>query len=162
METFFDKIMPSTGKDISSMLMSPGASKHDVIRFDKLLKGANGDGIHIVSEPKSSRGPEKTFSRITIEALNKIETIQATTQNHIGRVMETMNDQQTFGFSKKHIMKLNNREAIEKLHEAMHSQATKLLEAQVHMNLYSVTVTIANRVANTINEGIKTLYRQQG
>ena len=162
MEIFFDKVMPSTGKDNSSMLMSPGAGKQDVIRFDKLLKGAEGDGINIVSEPKNSREPGETFSPISIETFNKIEMIQATTQNHIGRVMEIMNDRQTFGFPKKHIMKLNNSEAIEKLHEAMHSQAMKLLEAQVHMNLYSVTVAIANKAANNINEGIKTLYRQQG
>jgi hypothetical protein len=161
MESFFSEIM-LPGNDVSSMLMSPGLNKQDVIRFDQLMQAGEQDGIRIVSEPEIAAGRENEPKDLAIEAFANIEKLQATTQNHMSQVLKTLNQQDKYEFLNKKNLKLDQWEVMEKMHHAMQAQATNLLKTQMHMNLYSVTVSIVNRVANNVNEGIKTLYRQQG
>ena len=161
MESFFPETM-LPGNDISTMLMSPGANKQDVIRFDQLMQGSEDDGIRIVAEPENTVDRDTVPKDIAVEAFENIEKLQTATQNHMGKVLNTLNQQDKFEFMDKKDLKLDQWEAMEKMHHAMQAQSAKLLKAQMHMNLYSVTVSIVNRVANNVNEGIKTLYRQQG
>ncbi len=161
MESLFSEMM-LPGNDVSTMLMSPGLNKQDVIRFDQLMQAGEQDGIRIVSEPENASGQENGPKDLAVEAFANIEKLQATTQNHMGQVLKTLNQQDKYEFLNKKNLKLDQWEVMEKMHHAMQAQATNLLKTQMHMNLYSVTVSIVNRVANNVNEGIKTLYRQQG
>ncbi len=161
MESFLSELM-MPGNDLSSMLLSPGANRQDVIRFDQLLQGANEDGIRIVSEPEPVGAPENKPKDLSVEAFENLEKLQTTTQNHMGQVLRALNQQGNFEFMDKKNLKLDQWEVMEKMHHSMQVQATSLLKAQAHMNLYSVTISIVNRVANNVNEGFKTLYRQQG
>jgi hypothetical protein len=161
MDSFlFESILP--GEDMSTKLMSSGVSKQDVIRFDRLMRGSGNDGVRILDEPKNTDRQANPSQAMSVEALDKLEQIQLSTQGHIRQVMEIVENQSHFNHFGKKLLKKNHWEFLAKLRQDMHGQAGKLLKAQLHMNLFTVTITIANKVASNVNEGIKTLYRQQG
>jgi hypothetical protein len=129
MESFFSEIM-LPGNDVSSMLMSPGLNKQDVIRFDQLMQAGEQDGIRIVSEPEIAAGRENEPKDLAIEAFANIEKLQATTQNHMSQVLKTLNQQDKYEFLNKKNLKLDQWEVMEKMHHAMQAQATNLLKTQ--------------------------------
>ena len=163
MESFlFETMLPR--HDISTMLMSPGANKQDIIRFDNLVQGKNNDGIRITAEPQSDSGQPNQSRSLSIQALDQLDKIENSTQDHISHVMETLDNQKNYDdlFDKKRFDKMSPIEITAKLHHEMQRESSNFLKAQMHMNLFSVTITMVNRVANSVNEGLKTLYRQQG
>jgi hypothetical protein len=142
--------------------MSSGVNKQDVIRFDRLMRASANEEVRILDEPKNADRQANPSQQMSVEALDKLEKIQLSTQGHIRQVVEIVENQNHFKPFNKELLKKDHWELCAKMSQDMHGQAGKLLKAQLHMNLFTVTVTIANKVASNVNEGIKTLYRQQG
>lgn len=159
--SIFAEMLPN--RDISELLMSPAANKQDVIVFDRLMQATGNKDIRIASEPLDVGDPSMGSKPISMDALDQLESIQNSTQNHFRDAIKILASQANDVPLDMNSFKTTDPfEATAKLHQAMQRQSTDLLKAQMHMNLFTITISIVNRVANSVNEGLKTLYRQQG
>ncbi len=134
--------------DYNSNVLPSKANPQQAAQFEKALLEADGSGIKILQEPEAAgqgsvAQAQDQLNPMVRSFLSQVENVQMSSRQHFREAFDS-------------IAALEQNGPVD-----TQTKIKSYLKVQMHMAIASINVTMASKISSSINDGVKTLYRQQ-